>query len=285
MEVSCVSMTGLTTSRTSYDGGTSVLKWPVEGVMPSMRARLSFRETVDASIQVTATPWYSQDSRMRDFDYLDESEWNRQAHEGVDIYSETETEAKTVELSTHLRFLPVCTGFMRAGLTAGYSRREHDFRGFDTIQTGHGPWVDQARTLKGPSTLYSVKYEIYSAGVAVEWTCFESLAVALEWASLPVVHATDEDDHLRRNRAGRSSTRGSGYRTSVYALAPVGRRLAVTMSCTHERFDTDGRQTQYWYGDDPATPGFNDTGYGLGGIRTDLDSRCTTLSIGSRVAF
>jgi outer membrane protease len=280
VEAAIVSMTGHTKITTAYDGGRSVLKWPVDTLVPSLKASLSWLDTFEAQVGVASGAWTSSSGFMKDFDYLDESSWNMQPHRGIDIFSRTELDSKALDISANARYFPLRSRFLKAGVCAGYSRKEYDFRGYGTRQWGYGPWSDQTQLTGGPTTHYWVKYDVYSVGLVLDTGVPGAFNLGVEASSLPVVHARDEDDHLRRERVSSSSTRGSGYRMSISGRLAIFERWALSLACAYERFSTDGRQSQYWYGDDGATHGLDDTGKGIKGIDADLDADFTSISVG-----
>jgi hypothetical protein len=286
VRVDGVLMNGRTTNTTTFDGGTSRLKWPIDVKTTGLGLDLGLLDCMDLDLSVVAEPWGGGNSPMLDCDYLDEAEYpGRQPHAGVDISSTTELDSKALVMAVSSRIFPVRSGALSAGISLGYRHEEYDYRGFNTSQTGHGPWASSTVVVNGPTTLYSVDYEIFSAGLALRAAVEDSIEIIVEAAVLPYVCASDEDDHLRRNRVSRTSTTGNGYQTSVRGAFAVTEHWGLASECAFARIDTDGHQTQYWYGDDPATPGFNDTGYSLSGIDAELDLKTFRVALGVERRF
>ncbi len=285
VEAGLMSLTGHVTNRTYYDGGKSVLRWPLDALAPYLKMGVSWHDIIEARVCLAAEPWGTAEGVMKDSDYLDEADFNRTSHQGLDIFSETALDAKTLVMSVDADAYPLRTRFVRAGVTAGYRYEEHDYRGYNTRQTGYGPWADQTKTIVGPGTLYTAEYDMYSAGVVLDASVPGSVRFRFEASALASVKGSDEDEHLRRNRVTFSSTSGHGYRTALAASFRIQDAWAVTSSFSYTKIATDGHQVQYWYGDDPATPGSNDTGFRLTGVRTDLDETCSSFSIGALRAF
>ncbi len=274
-------MTGRTTNTTTFDGGTSKLRWPIDVKTPGLGLNLELLDCMDLDLSIAAEPWGGGNSPMLDCDYLDEAEYpGRQPHAGVDIASTTELDSKALVMAVSSRIFPVRSGTLSAGISLGYRHEEYDYRGFNTSQTGYGPWASSTVVVDGPTTLYSVDYDIFSAGIALRAAVEGSIEITLEAAALPYVRAHDEDDHLRRNRVSRTSTTGNGYQTSMRGSFAVTEHWVLASECAFARIATDGHQTQYWYADDPATPGFNDTGYSLSGIDAELDLKTFRVAIG-----
>jgi hypothetical protein len=281
-----VMMTGQSTNRTTFEGGVSKLQWPIDVKGPSISAGVTRGDFMDLDFGLFAEPWGSNNRVMKDFDYLDEGEFpGRLPHDGVDIYSETDLDSKALAMSVHSRVFPLRSWYLSAGLTAGYRYEEYDYRGYNTRQTGYGSWQDQTNTVSGPSSFYTVEYDIYSAGVALQSHVEDILLIALEASWLPLVYGSDEDEHLRRNRVTFTNTTGSGYQTSLKGSFTVAEGWAINSECLYARIATDGHQSQYWYGDDPATPSFNDTGYKLSGIDAELNQENFRFAIGTTCRF
>lgn len=286
LAIDAVSMTGKNTNRTTFEGGASTLQWPIDVKTPSIRAGLAWRDIMEVHLGIIAEPWGSNNGRMEDMDYLDEARFpGRQPHPGVDIYSETALDSKVLIVSVSTSVLPLRTRYLSAGLTAGYRYEEYDYRGYNTRQTGYGSWQDQSSWVNGPSAFYTVEYDICSVGVALQGHVDDTIVLTFEASSLPLVHGSDEDEHLRRNRVTFTSTTGSGYQTSLRGLFRITQRWTIGSECTYTRIAADGDQDQFWYGDDPATPGFDDTGYSLSGIDAEQAQKNFRFTIGSSCSF
>lgn len=286
VDLDAVVMTGHNTTRTVFDGGASELEWPIDVMAPSLGAAVVWGDLGDLEIRVMAEPLGSDNRVMKDFDYLDEAQFQgRLPHDGVDIYSETPVDSKALVVSVGTRVYPLRTRHFSAGLSAGYRYEEYDYRGYNTHQTGYGSWQDQSNWVTGPSTFYSVQYDIYSAGVALKAHVEDTVILTFEALALPLVYSSDEDEHLRRNRVTFTSTTGSGYQTSLRGLFHLSRRWTIGSGCTYTRIETDGDQRQYWYGDDPATPGFDDTGYRLSGIDAQARQENVRFTLGASCVF
>jgi len=284
--VDAVMMTGQNTNRTTFEEGVSKLRWPINVKAPAVSAGVAVGDLLDMDFGIIAEPWGSSGRPMRDLDYLDESQFpGRTAHDGIDIYSETGLDSKALVMSVACRLFPLRTRYFSAGLTAGYRYEEYDYRGYGTSQTGYGSWQDQSSTISGPSTFYTVEYDIYSVGVALQTHIEDTMVLTFEISSFPLVYGSDEDEHLRRNRVSFTETTGSGYQTSFSGTFHVTQRWTIGSACRYARIATDGDQDQYWYGDDPATPGYDDTGYRLRGIDADLNQENFQLSIGTSCRF
>jgi hypothetical protein len=260
ISLEAVDITGKSSNITSFNGGRSKLEWPLDARTIGIRLGLWASDIFEAEFNVAATPWVSNHNPMKDFDYLDER--GTQTHDGVDIYSESDLDSKVLLFALHSRIFPLRTRFISAGFTAGYRFEEFDYRAYGTRQTGYGPWQNQTADISGPTSIYTINYNIFSIGLALKSSIEDTLIITLEACALPLVYAKDEDEHLKRNRVSYTSTSGTGYQTSFSSLFKITGNWFISSRYTFTRIDTEGHMDQYWYGDDPATSG-NDTGSGI----------------------
>ena len=277
VSLEAVDMTGKNSNLTTFDGGRSKLEWPIDARTIGIRLGLSAHDIFEAEFNIAATPWMSDHNPMKDFDYLDEK-GAQTHHNGVDIYSENDLDSKVLTVALHSRIFPVRTRFISAGFTAGYRFEEFDYRAYDTRQIGYGPWQNQSGTLSGPTSIYTLNYNIFSIGLALKSRVEDTLIITLEASALPFVYAKDEDEHLRRNRVSYTSTSGSGYQTSFSSLFKITGNWFISSRYSYTRIATDGHMDQYWYGDDPATAG-NDTGSGIS-IDAKIKQKISIAGIG-----
>jgi hypothetical protein len=272
-----VDITGRNSNLTTFDGGRSKLEWPIDARTIGIRLGLSAHDIIETEFNIAATPWVSNHNPMKDFDYLDET-GAQTHHNGVDIYSENDLDSKVLVFALHSRILPLRTRFISAGFSAGYQFEEFDYRAYNTRQIGFGHWQDQTGKLSGPTSIYTVNYNIFSIGLALKSRVEDTLIITLEASALPLVYAKDEDEHLRRNRVSYTSTSGAGYQASFSSLFKINGNWFISSRYSFTRIATDGHQDQYWYGDDPATAG-NDTGSGLS-INAKIKQKSSIAGIG-----
>jgi hypothetical protein len=276
VSLEAVDITGKNTNLSTFSGGCSKLEWPIDARTIGIRLGLSAHDIFEAEFNIAATPWVSNHNPMMDFDYLDEK--GTQTHDGVDIYSESDLDSKVLAVVLNTRIFPLRTRFISAGFTAGYQFEEFDYRAYNTHQIGYGPWQNQAGKLSGPTSIYTVNYNIFSLGLALKSRIDDTLIITLEASALPYVYAKDEDEHLRRNRVSYTTTSGSGYQTSFSSLFKISGNWFISSGYSFTRIDTKGHMDQYWYGDDPATSG-NDTGSGIS-INATIKQKISTACIG-----
>ena len=277
VSLEAVDMTGKNSNLSTFDGGRSRLEWPIDAKTIGIRLGLWAHDIFEAEFNIAATPWMPKHDPMKDFDYLEEK-GAQTHHNGVDIYSENDLDSKVLAIALHSRIFPLRTRFISAGFTAGYQFEEFDYRAYDTRQIGYGPWQNQSGTLSGPTSIYTVNYNIFSIGLALKSRVEDTLIITLEASALPFVYAKDEDEHLRRNRVSYTSTSGSGYQTSFSSLFKITGNWFISSRYSYTRIATDGHMDQYWYGDDPATAG-NDTGSGIS-IDAKIKQKISIAGIG-----
>jgi hypothetical protein len=276
VSLEAVDMTGKNSNLTTFDGGRSKLEWPIDAKTIGIRLGLSAHEIFEAEFNIAATPWLSNHRPMKDFDYLEET--GGQTHNGVDIYSENDLDSKVLVFALHSCIYPLRTRFISAGFTAGYQYDEFDYRAYNTRQIGYGPWQNQTGKLSGPTSIYTINYNIFSIGLALKSSIEDTLIITLEASALPLVYAKDEDEHLKRNRVSYSSTSGTGYQVSFSSLFKITGNWFISSRYSYTRIATDGHQNQYWYGDDPATTN-NDTGESIS-INAKIKQQCSDAGIG-----
>jgi len=279
-------MTGKNHNTTSFDGGKSSLKWPIDVKTAGASLLLSGDNIMEVEIGLIAEPWRDNAAPMKDYDYIDESLYpGKSAHEGVDIYSESTLDSKALILSIRSRVFPFRTRYLSAGVSAGYEYQEFDYRAYDTRQVGFGPWSDQSTVVSGPVSFYTVDYDIFSLGLVARSAIDDVVTITLDASILPIVMTDDEDEHLRRSRVSTSSCDGYGFMSSLSTDFRVSEKWSISTLCGLSRIHTDGHTTQYWYGDDPATLHFNDTGQKISGIDTKIDQNTFRVAIGATYRF
>jgi hypothetical protein len=279
-------MSGKTRNTTSFDGGKSSLKWPIDVKTAGASLLLAGDDIMEVEIGLIAEPWRNNTSPMKDYDYIDESNYpERSTHEGVDIYSESTLNSKALILSIRSRVFPFRTRYLAAGVSAGYEYQEFDYRAYDTRQVGFGSWSDQSIVVSGPVSFYTVDYDIFSLGLVVRSAIEDVVTITLDASILPIVMSSDEDEHLRRSRVSISSCNGSGFMTSLSTDFRVLEKWSISTLCGLSRIHTDGHNRQFWYGDDPATLHFNDTGQKISGIDTKIDQNTFRVAIGATYRF
>ncbi|MDT8272644.1 MAG: omptin family outer membrane protease [Desulfomonilia bacterium] len=284
--VRVLSIKGKTIYETSFPEGNSRLEWPIEATTGELAYQVSWRNSLEAAVWVSASPWKSLDAPMEDYDWIDETYYSeRPFHDALDIYSRSSIESKSILFGARSRFFFLSNTFCSLGLNVGYQFQEFDYRASNTDQVGYGPWRDQTTTVSGPVALYSVRYSLWNLGVSVRGTLEDIITITFDSMLIPEAQADDEDVHLRRSRVSWSSCTGSGTMTSLSTVFHTQWGWDVMTQSILSRIRTKGFQSQYWYGDDPATNWFDDTGQRLTGIRSKIHQNIFTVSLGAAYRF
>ncbi|MEE9443937.1 MAG: omptin family outer membrane protease [candidate division Zixibacteria bacterium] len=102
----------------------------------------------------------------------------------------------------------------------------------------------------------------------------------------PLTFGRDFDDHVLRNKEGRGTCSGatlilSGDIEWPFKKSANGSSISLSLGYRYLSISTAGEQRQEWYGDDPASPNYDDTGDFYRGLDYDLKStqKSITFSI------
>lgn len=130
---------------------------------------------------------------------------------------------------------------------------------------------------------YRVRYFIPMAGLSVGLKTINGGSVDLSGALL-LIFASDFDDHLRRKKTSTASGTGRGFDGSLSMYFPLGtkatgRSPSLELSGGFMTLNVATGQTQTWYGDDPLTPDFDDTGQSISGIPYEISSTQYRVSL------
>ena len=139
--------------------------------------------------------------------------------------------------------------------------------------------------LTGTNVLdYKVEYHLLNLRTKFELLSSEGLKLFIEGQWFPYVKAIDIDDHLLRYKTGESSCKGSGYsieggtKINLFTF-PAGAKIYFGGGYELRRIKATGSQIQKWYGDDPATDDFDDTGSVSSPIENTLKLRQNNFSV------
>lgn len=113
-----------------------------------------------------------------------------------------------------------------------------------------------------------------------------------------VMHVSDVDDHVLRNRLATASGTGFAIEAALrlrYSLGGTARRAFIDLSAGVARLHADVDQTQEWYGNDPVddvydgqgrrTQVVDNTGDVVTGIPHEISSTQHTIGLGLGVGF
>jgi len=280
-----VNISGYTSFENTYPEGKSKLEWPIYMTMGGFNYSLEFDGILSVEFTTMASPWRENSHYMKDYDWLDESFYpGKTSHEGLDVYSESNIDVKGTFFSSNTRLSPIRWGNMSLGFVCGYTIEEFDFRAYNTRQSGFGSWQDQNAYVSGPTATYTVKINQLDMGISYQADIDNRLHIRLDTSIIPYVKACDEDNHLKRFRTSKANCTGYGAKTSMSARFNLFENWYCSTKAGITRISTRGSQEQLWYGDDPASPNYDDTGNSLSNILTRIEERsfAITLGLGNR---
>jgi hypothetical protein len=281
------SVTGDTTYEITPPDGISRLSWPMDIRLAGARYCADYRDTFQVELWVKASPWIERSGSMEDWDWINESgspDWR--PYDELDIYSRSPVDSKAFMLGTDFRALPIkVPPFVSLGVQGGIHYQDIDFRAYDTRQAGYGSWSHYTVSLAGAVSTYSVTYRFVHLGTALQARADDRLRLNLGVSYIPYAWVEDEDDHLRRNRVSVSEATGTGVMLSMSVQYFFTHGWFASTSCSKLKIRTSGNQRQYWYGDDPFSSGFDDTGSSVGGIDVDIEQDAFHLGIAMGCRF
>jgi outer membrane protease len=127
---------------------------------------------------------------------------------------------------------------------------------------------------------YEVQYHIPYLGL--NWQYFSNLVdntlnkwgINIQVCGSPYVYAKDRDDHLMRNKLIEGKATGYAYLIGLNTFFETKNNWIWKFGLDYSGIRTEGKQKQYWYGDDPATIA-DDTGSSIEGINLRvMSSQC-----------
>jgi hypothetical protein len=136
---------------------------------------------------------------------------------------------------------------------------------------------------------YEIKYLLPQIGLNFTADLSPNFMAGIKTIFVPVWFE-DVDDHLLRNKLSRADGTGTGFIGSLnldYRLGSPQRRSRPFISIFAEftSIGASGDQTQEWYGDDPASPDFDDTGSRITGIPHDANITLYRVGIKAGLTF
>jgi outer membrane protease len=280
------SLWGETTYEITPEDGISRLSWPMDMRLLGAVYTAGLFDIIEAEFAVHASPWNESGRPMEDCDWINETnnpDWV--AYDALDVYSRSTVDAKAFTLSANVRAFLLSLPPASLGLLGGYHYQEADFRAYDTKQTGYGSWSAYTGNVSGPTTTYAVEYRFFHIGATFKGHIDRKLYLTVDTSYIPYARAEDEDNHLRRQRLSLSEATGTGGILSLSLQYFFTDTWYASTNCSKLHIKTSGDQLQYWYGNDPATPGFDDTGRPLAGIDVEIEQDTFHMGIGLGCRF
>ena len=281
-----ISLWGESSYEISFPEGVSRLEWPMDMHALGAAYVLNYHDLIEVDLSVVTNPWGERNDFMKDYDWIDESYYSgRTPHEGVDVYSCSELDSKIFMLNADSRLFLYSYNPFSFGLLAGLNYMELDYRAYNTSQVGYGSWLDQSDMINGPTINYALEMTSIALGMSCRIDIGEALTMTIDASFLPYVAAEDEDNHIRRSRVSQSECTGTGTEVSLSTRFKFYKDWHLYTQCIRQRISTSGDQTQYWYGDDPATANFDDTGSAYSNIDSDIEMETFQINLGIGCRF
>jgi hypothetical protein len=277
----------------AYIVGESKLEFPLDVFMTGLDAGIDGNLT-------SGMPWslnlgFSKnigdpDNDMKDSDWISVPSWGYR-----EKFSYTESDAElnafVLDVRGRMGLFGSPKGLMTEGLI-GYRYQRFTFalngvRGWQLDEYGDRLYFDEYR---GEKVLdYEVSYHIPYIGGGAQLPIIPSIMrLNAQLAYSPsLTYANDYDDHVLRNKEAESNCHGysmiAGIHTVWTPMQPKsGLHWSVEFGYEYMVIDTEGKQRQHWYGDDPVSEE-DDTGQTIADI--DAEIACTTHSMYVLVGF
>lgn len=220
--------------------------WGVKGILGYKDSSSDLNET--ARFTFTYLTNTSQDAgKMKDSDWFDEG-----INDGVDIYSESDTELKAELFAFDYYYNIYPDQWISFGPLVGYLVQKFQYRIYNTVQVGYGPYSPFAGGSVSSKTLdYNVKYEAIYLGVGLISGDIKNFTFNAGFGYSPWAKARDLDDHIMTKKLSVGDASGSAYIFKGDAEWHFASQWSLQTAGQYQKFNADGNQHQTFY-DDPA---------------------------------
>ncbi|MBI5555177.1 MAG: omptin family outer membrane protease [Elusimicrobia bacterium] len=259
-------LNGYARYRINFSGGTSELEFPLDVPVWGVKGLLGYKNSA-SDLNETARLVFSyltntsQDAgKMKDSDWIDDDIGMlryiygidiSQNHSGVDIYSESDTELKAEILAFDYLYNLYPNQLISFGPLAGYQAQKFQYRVFNTVQVGYGPYSSVAGASSNTKTLdYYVKYEIIYLGVGLISGDIKNLTFNAGFGYSPWAKSRDRDDHVARKKLSAGDAAGFAYVFKGDAEWHFAGQWALQVAGQYQKIIANGNQCQTFY-DDP----------------------------------
>jgi hypothetical protein len=226
---------------------------------------------------------------------MKDSDWVRIPDAGFDrlvVYSESAAEVKATHLEVcgRARFTKEGRFTIDGLLGFRYQNFKYDMFGVD------GWYLDgdlnRISFSDNPGEIvlkYEIKYYIPYAGLASQIDVVHPVTADIRLLVSPLAMTDDFDNHVLRYKTAEGST--TGAMLSLEGRFDIPLKASNKLNCIfslgyeYTTISTTGDETQRWYGDDPASPDFDDTGSIIRGLDHEIKSTQTALNAGVVVRF
>jgi outer membrane protease len=214
--------------------------------------------------------------------YVKDSDWiGLPEYNWREKFSFTESDAELKALLAYVegRFGLVTKPNFILELLGGYEFQDFSFevfgiRGWQGFQQD----ITHFDTLQGMNVGdYDVEYHIPYFGIAIYAKVLSQLSLEAKGSFSPQVRANDHDDHILRNKTLDGKCNGNAFKVGSHLRFILFKssnksNWFLGAGLNFMKIDTKGKQDQFWYGDDPATPDEDDTGAKETGIKQKVNS-------------
>jgi outer membrane protease len=287
------SLSGHTTYKIDFQSGVSQLEFPLDSLLFGIDFRVKQKESGNNwprwSVGIKSLMSLAQKSgKMKDSDWLtnatDISEVG-QVNSGLDIYSESTAKLFAQAMEINGVFNVFRREKIALGVLVGYIYQSFEYDVSDVRQSGFGAYAPlYTGTVSGDVLDYEVEYRIPYLGINSEINVDEKLGVNLQFGYSSVTQSNDSDDHLLRGKVAEGDCQGNAVLFKINTEWAFQPRCVFQVNYSVMKIDTRGKQSQYWYANDPAGAG-DETGSFISGIDDRITSMQQSVMAGIRISF
>ena len=246
--------------------GRSKLGFPIDNLLAGGNILLG-RQPFYLNLQGWTNISKNTDDKMKDKDWL---EWL--------LFSSTESDADAqmaiLDLSLLYNFWQKdepCGDVLGFLVGYKYENFKYDIIGVRDAFTGENYY-------SGKASDYKINYQIPYLGLNLQhyndvgYKVLDSWGVNILICGSPYVIAKDRDDHILRNKVLQGKAKGYAFLLGLNTFFTTKNHWGCRLGLDYTDISADGKQRQYWYGDDPASPYYDDTGDSIDGISLKIES-------------
>ncbi|MEW6411380.1 MAG: hypothetical protein AB1483_02775 [Candidatus Zixiibacteriota bacterium] len=210
-------------------------------------------------------------------------------------YTESDATMSSLRFNIEVTRRLLTLGKLRVSALGGfrYQNIKQDIYGYEgwyrILDTVNFVYSSETYTQSGsgPVGYYEVTYKQPQIGLLTSTEFPSGMTLKLKTAFTPVWF-DDYDDHILRNKESTADGDGAGFEGSLRARFKFSSLRAplvpyLDIFADYMTLHATGYQTQTWYGDDGATPDFDDTGLSVSNIYHEVNS--TQYNIGFKLGL
>ena len=259
----------------SYYGFSSLLEFPLNhnfigGKLKSDILNSNFQYKISGFTNIT-----KKFGKMKDSDWI----YNFGA-EGKDIYSESDAYLnRSYIFDFELSYIMKLNKNFTIIAKSGYKKQKLDYTIKDGVQYGSitetGEYISKENKfiLEGELLEYKVNYKMPYLGIQF-YHDNNNYDFKYGFNISPYVKATDEDDHLLRNKISYSKTQGRAYILNAKVDYKIFNNLKFKTEFDYLSIKTSGTQNQYFYDDVRNTKEF------ITSVSNDIESKQSNITLG-----